>query len=1127
MNTEKALSLYSRIESDGMSQNLYARSNARYILFGVQEPRGNFPQFLEKNLDNGSDMLGFLYLAIACTLSESKFERYQIIQNSFEKAAEFIEYNHLPKQNRNRTSQYYLLISALSYYAAQQYSKAFIIVREVESYETDLAILCSSFLKKDFAVVHSLLNKILLDSTYFNSEDSIEKTNQKQQLFIFAKAISNLMDYMYTGDSTSLEAVDEILDDLLNLLMLEQEPSMWWVVRIFKIISEGFFLSSLWGSILPRFDSGDSLLVKQYIYNLIFGKKPIMELFNSQREALPLVFNEKGAVICLPTSSGKTQIAALGILQCLIDNPKGKILYLAPYRSLAYEVESTLKEIFEPLSYHVSQLYGTGQFSKLDNMLIEDTNILIATPEKAKVILRANESVTKQIMLIIIDEGHLLDDSKRNVINELFVEELKLYAAKNNGKIILLSAVLPNSEDISKWICNDNENYIAGQQRLARQRLGILHFKTNRNLVNLEWFGEEKSFNSSFIKPIAPTGRKKLFQPQDRKIAVALTALRLSDINKAVLIFTSRAVSAPTYARAVIKASGLLNKSDYRHQWNNNAAYEEFKLLCAEYKSAENEELLTFAEFGILCHYGSLNRDVRLAMEKLMRESNPTIIVATMTLGQGVNLGVSTVIIADTSFYDSVQKEHKALTSNEIWNVIGRGGRAFQDIEGKILFVSEKRSEEKVALKYIDGLPDNAYSGLLKKIIFIVNIARECGVDFELLLEMISNNDLRTLGKRKIKKTGTNVKKEVEDVFDWIDDVLLSININNGESIDDRLRQTLAYIQASEYGSIEQDDVFKFLEARNTALKNIIAPDRSQWKNLISSSLPLASAISLDKVYDEIVENAETYLESDQKIKDKIELLKMTENIIESFPSSSFKPKLDSDGNLKFSQDLMDEARDLWIRGKPLTTASDVRKVIDICNKHFAYTVSWALGAIANKLSISGRDDLSTLFERLALSCELGLPDDVSAKIYLSGIKSRTAAMEISKSWQFILVEDFTIRETRSYILENIDDIKEEALDPLTIGWLNLMVNDQEKNRSNQRKKKIKNFSLPSYPDIKTKRLYVKSLTSEDFYLCNHDYEEIYPIQNSTNWPFDTIANSQEYFFEFSRNVWKFRSAKK
>lgn len=1126
MNLETAIELYSRVEKDSMSQNLYARSNARYILFGVDEPKENFPPSLEYNLNNGADSLGFLYISIACTFFENQSKTEGIMERAFERGAEFIEYNHFPHQNRKDLSQYYLLISALAYYAAHQYSKAFILIREAEDYNTDLSLLCSAFLKKDFRSLHLLLNKILIGS-YFDENDNLIIEAQKQQVYIFSKAISNLMDYLYTGNQTSLSTAIEILDDLLELLAIEKEPSMWWVVRIFKVISQGFSFSSIWSNISPELGGGKNRTVTDYINNLIFGKKPITELFPLQRRALPLVFRDKGGIISLPTSSGKTQIAALGILQCLIDNPFGKILYLAPYRSLAFEVENTLKEVFEPLNYEVSQLYGTGQFSKLDKLLIDETNILIATPEKAKVILRANQEIADEINLIIIDEGHLLDESKRNVINELFIEELKVYISRNSGKILLLSAVLPNADDISEWICNDPTLFVAGEEKIARQRLGILDFTASKNTVNLEWYGEEASFNPNFIRPIPPTGRRKLVQPNDKKDAVALTALKLSERKKSVLIFTARAVSAPPYAKAVISAIKLLDRFENKHQWSDSTTYEEFKLLCSEYSSKENMDLMEFAEYGILCHHGGLNRDIRLAMEKLMKSSNPTVIVATMTLGQGVNLGVSTVIIADTQYYDIQKKKNIDLTTNEVWNIIGRGGRAFQDIEGKILFATETNDAKQKAKEYIDSKPNNAYSGLLKQIKRIKVIAKKCDIDFETLIELISNNDLTPFKRKIFKITGVNVKKEFEDIFDWIDDALLSLNlqIEDGE-IDDNLRQTLAYIQAKNYPGIEQEDIIRFLKARNSALKEIIVPDKTAWNSLVSSSLPLASALSLDSEYNAIVEIAEIYLQSGQKIEDKLKLLKEVEQIIQSFPSSAFKPKMTEAGDPKFSEAEIDETRRLWISGESFATVSkNMKNVIEICNKYFAYTITWALGAIANKCKVEEREDLSTLFEEISLACELGLPDDISANIYLSGIRSRIATMEIYSSWPFIILDSsLTIKEMRAYILENIDEIIEDARNPITLSWLELFkLGGHNENR--ERKKKFDNFTLPHHPNIKSKRLYVKSANEVDYYLCSHDYDEIYSIENSKEWPFEKFSNRMDYFFEFSRKAWKLKSA--
>jgi len=319
-------------------------------------------------------------------------------------------------------------------------------------YETDISILTNAFLRKDFDTVGNILNKVLLNDNYIE-EFELQFNDKLIQVILYAKSFANLMDFLYSGNQNSLSQAKIILEDLLELLLLEREASLWWVVRILKILVNGFETNSLWNTVLPKIPDDKYNLTTRYINNLIFSKNRVVELFIAQKNALSTVLSNKGSVISLPTSSGKTRIAEIAILKCLSENSEAKILYLAPFRSLAYEVENTLSEIFENLGFNVSQLYGTGQFSQIDNLSIKESSILIATPEKAKVILRAdNENITKKIKLVIIDEGHLLNTEDRQVRNEFFIEELKKYTKNSQGKIILLTAVLPNTEEIAKWI---------------------------------------------------------------------------------------------------------------------------------------------------------------------------------------------------------------------------------------------------------------------------------------------------------------------------------------------------------------------------------------------------------------------------------------------------------------------------------------------------------------------------------------------------------------------------------------------------------------------------------------------------------------------------------------------------
>lgn len=1119
MNIDKAVEMFKRIEQDAYAQNLIARANARYILFGVNEPRENFPPTLESNLNSGSDALAFSYLSIGCTLAESQYFS-EITKEALEKGAEIIEYNHLNLINRNESSKYYLLVAALAYYASFQYSKAFILMKETDAFETDISILISSFLKKDFKLVYEQLNKILLEQEKYlsiNTENFLDKVNAPH-IVIFAKAISNLMDYLYTGKESSLNTAVMIFNDLMELLVIDVEPSMWWITRLFLVITNGFATNSLWSSIPPLLPYTDINIIEKYISNLIYGKKKIIELFTAQRSALELIKLNNGGAISLPTSSGKTQIAILAILKALTENEMIKVLYIAPYRSLAFEVETSLKEAFEVLNYEVSQLYGSAQFGQLDKMLIDHANILIATPEKAKVILRANDEITNMIKFVVIDEGHLLDATERNVRNEMFIEELKIHVKQNAGKILLLSAVLPNTEDIARWIADDPKLAVIESERVSRQRLGLLRYRNNS--VSLEWMGDEKSFNTNFIRSFTPNRKKSLTQPADKAMGVGMTALRLSEQNKTVLIFTARARSVYTYADAVLKSMRHFNGKLEDYEWADQRTWEELQLLCAEYNSSSNRKLIKFAKYGILCHHGSLNKDVRNALERLMKNGKPRVIVATITLGQGVNLGVSTIILADTDFFNQNNNSWQPLSHNEIWNIIGRAGRAFQDVEGKILFATETKSDEKTALSYMKNTTETVTSGLLLKIIEIKNIASSCNVDFNRLLEMIAENNFSDLNNFELTSNKRSVDEEFYEIFDWIDDTLLALNtlsIEKEKSLDDIFRETLAYIQSQHLKSISQEEVICFLEARNDAINKMI-PEIEVRKQLSISSLPMASAMILDNLFEEILDLASETTDHDS-LESKIKLLTKIERILRNFPASAFTPKFDHTGKLVYSLDFIDESLQLWISGNSLSESSNETKIVKITNQYFSYTLSWVLGAISSKCRLMEIQDMALLFEELAISCELGLPNAIAAKIYLSGIRSRISTMDIlnSKIFKDHTDENMSINDVKYLILEYSDELLETCSNDITKKWLHF-INNGDHQMKRRKKEVFRKFSLPDHSYFTTKRLYVRSIDNENFYLTSPDYTEKVEIEVSEEFPFNNYSNRLDRFFDLNKN---------
>ncbi|KHE72659.1 DEAD/DEAH box helicase, partial [Halobacillus sp. BBL2006] len=878
----------------------------------------------------------------------------------------------------------------------------------------------------------------------------------------------------------------ENLNDLLELLIIDEEPAMWWVIRLLIIIIDGFEDNSLW-STLPKLLEGSDKQVSDYIKTLAFQKSPVVELFNSQKRSLPKALSPLGAVISIPTSSGKTRIAEIAILQSLINNPESYVLYLAPFRSLAYEIEEALSNTLGNLGYKVSQLYGGTQFSKLDEIIIENSNVIISTPEKAKAIWRSNSEIKSNIGLVVIDEGHLLGNSIRDINTEMFIEELRYHIKTVEGKIIMLSAILPNSEEIAEWITEDRRNNIKSSWRPSTQRFGLLEYTGNN--VNISW-EDEVSFNKNFITPIKIQKRRSSYYfPRDKKQAYAASALRLSEIGP-VLIYVGKKNMVLSQAREMV--TGMQDHEE--HTWKTPEVFHLFELACLE-AYGKDSEILSLAKYGILCHHAGLTNEVRLYIEKLIREGNAKIIVATSTLSQGVNIGVSSILVTNVWLDQSKKVSH-----NDFWNLAGRAGRSFIDREGKILFgidltQSKWRTswQREVAKEYFDASKlTKVKSGLLILIKWFIIIAEDIGMDFDTLLQLIAENDFTSIGDERRQ---INIKENL----DLIDDTLLSLeleseNITGAEGwIDDFFRSSLAYLQAQHLDGFDEQKVLAILKARSTALKSL---EKEEKVSLVSTGLPLQSARYIRQEVDRLKELANKLLEENKDEESIINLLADVEIFITELPSRPF--------NEYVVDNLNENLRRKWILGQSLSDLND--KENKFCKQFYGFTLPWVINAISKVLKSLECEEQSEVYENLALLVQLGLPNLIAVKIYLSGIASRKVSTELSS---FINNEEASgsMREVKELVLDKAKNFKEK-ISGFSREWLEIIQlkgADQAKLHVAEETSIVINGKT-HHPILNLKKI------NQEFYLCSADFSEIISIRGSER--LALIANTYSFYFE-------------
>ena len=993
---------YKALESSHRVQLTISKATALFMFKSTHEPAKNYANL---SVDNDNiNHIGIEYIDLGCRYFA--LEDYSSSSACFTKGAECLETIHSLKENELSYSNYYGLLASLAFYAGFQYSRSFILIKKFEG-ETPIASLLSLFLKRNFSELTDVVEEMVISQRYDDNQlsqaDDIEEACGKAFEINIAKSLYGVIQYFYTGDETLIDTVKEKLNALLDIAKLESLVDLWWVVRLILIIVDGFAQSSLWNMLGAYMElKRENSLARQYVLALIYKQMPVTELFLSQRAVLPQLFSaeQSGIIVSIPTSSGKTRIAEMAILNALISNPEGKILYIAPFRSLAYEIENSFGDLFATAKIRVSHLYGGSLFTSLDVEELSEASIVIATPEKVKAIFRCQQEFFKELSLVVMDEGHLLGREHRQVGNEIFYEELRRFLKGLDCKYLLLSAVLPNTDDLAKWLTGTDNNTYHTNWRPSKQICGILNW--NGVSVGLDWYKGNiiSSFNRNFVVryelPRKPRERTKHYYPKNKVEAIVETARKLESFGS-TLIYVPIKKSCINYAEAYAKSL----EPGQAYSFKNELERRIFELVCKETYSIPT--IYDYATKGIFYHNADLFTDVRITLEKLMQSEHPRVIIATSTLSQGVNLGVSTVILS------SVYNAGKHISNRDFWNLAGRAGRAFVDEEGKILVAFEydqkkkkwqnERKKSYIIKDYFENSNlDFVTSGLLEIVSSIHNIAVETGTTFGNLLELIADN--------KPLPTIDNTT-DVESLMSELDDCLLSMHGSYSEDkislnwIEDIFSKSLAYIQASK-GTIENvtsDNVISFVKSRVAGILKRIE-GRDNWEYLIQSGLSLQKSIDLDLILVDIVKLVIDYRLSDKTIDDKVLLLKNIEYLI------SIQQNFDSK---YLDLERIDEIREKWLKGTPLCEINPLNKnEIAVIQNYYSYELPWFLNGMANMIRADGDDeDLANVLSELALLVETGLPNKRAVKIYRSGVRSRACATEFSEHMSGIFFGEY------------------------------------------------------------------------------------------------------------------------
>eukprot|EP00808_Paulinella_micropora_P006106 g54769.t1 len=388
-------------------------------------------------------------------------------------------------------------------------------------------------------------------------------------------------------------------------------------------------------------------------------------------------------LLCAPTGAGKTNVAMLTMLREIgihrkkdgtIDKDAFKIVYVAPMKSLVQEVVLNFSQRLADLGITVRELSGDSSLTKAQ---IEETQIIVSTPEKWDIITRKSgdrtytqlvklviidETPLLHVKLVIIDEIHLLHDSRGPVLESVVSRTIRqIESTQELIRLVGLSATLPNYEDVAMFL-------------RVKPDKGLFFFDNSFRPVPLQ---------QQFIG----ITQKKAFKRQQTMNDITYEKVLHNAGKNQVLVFVHSRKETASTAKALRDMA--VDKDDLSKFVAEETGRRE--LLASEAEGVSNADLKDVLPYGFAIHHAGMTRQDRTLVEELFADNHIQVLVSTATLAWGVNLPAHTVIIKGTQVYSPELGRWTELSPLDIMQMLGRAGRPQYDTQGEAIVITSHK----------------------------------------------------------------------------------------------------------------------------------------------------------------------------------------------------------------------------------------------------------------------------------------------------------------------------------------------------------------------------------------------------------------------------------------------------
>lgn len=414
-------------------------------------------------------------------------------------------------------------------------------------------------------------------------------------------------------------------------------------------------------------------------------KRGISALFPVQIDSIRAgALADEGMIIGLPTSSGKTLLAELRIAATLESNPGSRIIYVAPYRLLARQVESEVGRGLRPLGFNVRDLGGSydptfegASLDRASGQQVPIPDVAIVTPERLDSLMRlattsdpgayAAAALLDETALFVFDELHLVSRTGRGSRFEMLLARMRW--SFPSTPILGLCAASHGIDELALWLTEGRS---------------ITFDRSRRPTGTIEIVWDNDDVLRQRVRP-RPTKVGELARSKQAVNDAASLVLRFKAEYQPILIVETTRPAAENAARRIHASSPAQSGS-----WRRSLTSEQARTVdevAEEVRDTlgKDHPLATLVQEGIAYHHAGVPTHLLRQIEFLARSRLLRFLASTTTVAEGADLPFRVVVLPHLNFSSGSSRK---LDRDLYLNIIGRAGRANVAVEGIVVLLN-------------------------------------------------------------------------------------------------------------------------------------------------------------------------------------------------------------------------------------------------------------------------------------------------------------------------------------------------------------------------------------------------------------------------------------------------------